>query len=46
MKLVFAMGMARYFDLPTGKCFLAQNAKATVIERIPVSESILHAQER
>jgi hypothetical protein len=45
MKRVFAMSMALYLDLAAGKCFLAQNTKTTVIERTPVSDLILHAQD-
>jgi hypothetical protein len=46
VKPVFAIAMARYFDLPAVECFLTKNTKAAVVERIPVPELILGAQDR
>lgn len=46
VELVFAIAMARYFDLPAGEGFLAVNTKPAVIERIPVPELILGTQDR
>ena len=39
------MALAGYFDLTAGKCFLAESTKPAVIERTPIPNLILRAQD-
>jgi hypothetical protein len=44
-KLMFAIAMARYLDLATGKSFFTENAKPLIIQRLPASEMVSGTQD-
>jgi len=46
MQLVSAISAPNYFDLPTAKFFVAQNANPLVIERSPRSKVVGIAQDQ
>jgi hypothetical protein len=45
VELVFAIALARYFNLPPRKRFFTQDAQAPVVQRTPIPELILVTQD-
>jgi hypothetical protein len=46
MNPIFTVPVVCYFDLASGKCSFAQDTNPLVVQRAPVSEGILVAQNR